>query len=251
MAVRICSLFSGSLSSMTPVGTPPIMKPLGATEGSSYLSRMSAPFLVGSYSTWFLIASFFLALSESNKLTLDSSSCVSTRLPSLSINRWSLSVIITDSPSFNVSESCLTFIFGTEASPPGASFLFLPSSALAVAPFMLPSAPRVLSIHSAAPPCPSSFSRMSAKPAPCTRSSWSLFDFAAAAFRFDSLSLSFESSAFLSAGAKTGSFELPLELCALPSLSFWIPSFSRSALLSSTDWLISPALGGMLLYHTC
>lgn len=30
-------LFSGSRSSMTPVGTPPIMKPLGAAPGSSYL----------------------------------------------------------------------------------------------------------------------------------------------------------------------------------------------------------------------
>mmetsp|Transcript_11767 Transcript_11767/g.25544 ORF Transcript_11767/g.25544 Transcript_11767/m.25544 type:complete len:217 (-) Transcript_11767:7-657(-) len=193
------------------------------------------------------MASFFFALSESSRLTLDSSSCVSTRLPSLSINRWSLRVITMVSPSFKASESCRTFIFGTDASPPGASFLFLPSSFLAVAPFMLPSAPLVLAIQSDALPFPSSFSRISPNPAPCTNSSWSLFDLAAAAFRLLSLSLSFASSAFLSAGAKTGSLELPLELCGLSSFSFWIPSDSRSLLLSSTDWLISPALGGISL----
>ena len=53
-------LFSGSRSSMTPVGTPPIMKPAGAAPGSSYLvlvvpiglkSLPAKGFLV-SQSTW-------------------------------------------------------------------------------------------------------------------------------------------------------------------------------------------------------
>mmetsp|Transcript_58392 Transcript_58392/g.94456 ORF Transcript_58392/g.94456 Transcript_58392/m.94456 type:complete len:255 (+) Transcript_58392:1060-1824(+) len=245
ISVRMASLFSGSLSSMTPVAMPPIMKPDGPVLGSSYLSRMSAPCFVGSYASCFLTASFCLCLSESSMFTLDSSSCPSIRLPSLSSKRWSLRVMMTVSPSLRSDASWLTLIFGTLSDVAGASFLFLVSWALTFspAPFMEPSVPRVLAIQSDAPPF-SSLARMSPSPWPVVSSSWSLRDLAAATFFFLSAS---DTSFLASAGAWTGSLSVP----ALPFAAFGsrglMPSLARSTLLSSTLWAMSPpAFGAMV-----
>mmetsp|Transcript_148804 Transcript_148804/g.277377 ORF Transcript_148804/g.277377 Transcript_148804/m.277377 type:complete len:212 (-) Transcript_148804:149-784(-) len=48
--VRMASLFSGSVSSMTPITVPPSMKPLGPVLISSYFERMFCPSRSRSYS---------------------------------------------------------------------------------------------------------------------------------------------------------------------------------------------------------
>mmetsp|Transcript_94580 Transcript_94580/g.264831 ORF Transcript_94580/g.264831 Transcript_94580/m.264831 type:complete len:213 (-) Transcript_94580:167-805(-) len=201
----MASFRSGSASSMTPpTARPPMTKPAGPVFSSLYFSRMSWPSFVGSYSTCFLIASLCLAFSASAKFTLDNSSPVSTRFPSLSRSLWSLNVRIVDSGrSFR---SCLTFIFGTSAA--GAAAFLLPDedaedAAAVLAAFMLPSLFLVLFTQSAAPPAPSSRARMSPRPSPVTSSLCASLAF------FDAPSFFLPSSDFPGAGACTGALEVP------------------------------------------
>mmetsp|Transcript_21167 Transcript_21167/g.59093 ORF Transcript_21167/g.59093 Transcript_21167/m.59093 type:complete len:208 (+) Transcript_21167:1583-2206(+) len=169
--------------------------------------------------------------------TLESSSGSSMRLPSLSSNRWSLSVMITLSPSPMPEASWRTLIFGTLSK---AAFLLLELAGTAgaeEAAFMEPSLFRVRLTQSAAPPFPSSSARMSPNPLPVVSSLCASFAFLAACFCLGSSGTGVRPS---TGATCSGSLEVPFVPLAA-SFSGLMPSFSRSLLLSSTLCEISPA----------